>query len=302
MKDSLQSYMQVGIVHFMAYPECMKGEGPIYDTMTEIVEDDFFSAIEITWIKDPVERQRVKTLLATSHMTVGYGAQPCLLSQKLNLNHFDPAERKKAVDQVKACIDEAAEVGAGAVAVLSGPDPGERREEAFKLLVNSVLELCGHAQSKGIRFMLESFDSKYDKKCLIGPAKDALALCKAVRKDHKDFGIMVDLSHLPIQDETPRQVFGRLKKENIAHIHIGNSVKQPGHPAYGDQHPRFGLPGGENDVPQVAEFLKALVEIGYLGKGRRPVVAFEVKPLASETSGAVVANAKRTLLEAWARV
>jgi sugar phosphate isomerase/epimerase len=302
MKEALPSYMQVGIVHFMAFPECMKGEGPIYDTLTKIVEDEFFSAVEITWIKDPGERARVKALLATSHLTVGYGAQPCLLSQKLNLNHFDAAERKKAVDQVKACIDEAAEVGAEAVAVLSGADPGARREEAFALLVSSVKELCGYAKGKGLRFMLESFDSKYDKKCLVGPAKDALALCKAVRKEYKDFGIMVDLSHLPIQDETPMQVFGTLKKENIAHIHIGNSVKQAGHPAYGDQHPRFGLPGGENDVPQLVEFLKVLFEIGYLGKGRRPVVAFEVKPLPGETSGAVIASAKRTLLEAWALV
>jgi sugar phosphate isomerase/epimerase len=266
------------------------------------VEDEFFAAVEITWIKDPAERARVKALLATSHLTVGYGAQPCLLSQKLNLNHFDAAERKKAVDQVKACIDEAAEVGAEAVAVLSGADPGARREEAFALLVSSVKELCSYAKSKGLRFVLESFDSKYDKKCLIGPAKDALALCKAVRKEYKDFGIMVDLSHLPIQDETPMQVFGTLKKENIAHIHIGNSVKQAGHPAYGDQHPRFGLPGGENDVPQLVEYLKVLFEIGYLGKGRRPVVAFEVKPLSGETSGAVIASAKRTLLEAWALV
>ena len=302
MKETLSSYMQVGIVHFMAYPECMKGEGPIYDTLTKIVEDEFFAAVEITWIKDPAERARVKALLATSHLTVGYGAQPCLLSQKLNLNHFDAAERKKAVDQVKACIDEAAEVGADAVAVLSGADPGTRRQEAFALLVSSVKELCGYAKSKGLRFVLESFDSKYDKKCLIGPAKDALALCKAVRKEYKEFGIMVDLSHLPIQDETPMQVFGTLKKENIAHIHIGNSVKQAGHPAYGDQHPRFGLPGGENDVPQLVEYLKVLFEIGYLGKGRRPVVAFEVKPLPGETSGAVIASAKRTLLEAWALV
>jgi len=302
MKDALQSYMQVGIVHFMAYPECMKGEGPIYDTLTKIVEDDFFSAVEITWIKDSAERARVKALLATSHMNVGYGAQPCLLSQKLNLNHFDPAERRRAVAQVKACIDEAAEVGAPAVAVLSGVDPGERREEAFALLVDSVKELCGHAKTKGLRFILESFDSKYDKKCLIGPAKDAQALCKAVRKEYKDFGIMIDLSHLPIQDETPKHVFATLTPDNIAHIHIGNSVKAHGHSAYGDQHPRFGLPGGENDVPQLVEFLRELFAIGYLGAGRRPVVAFEVKPLPGETSGAVIASAKRTLLEAWAQV
>ena len=302
MKESLLSTMQVGIVHFMAYPECMKGEGPIYDTLTKIVEDEFFSAVEISWIRDPAERQRVKALLAASHLTVGYGAQPCLLSQKLNLNAFDPTERKRAVDQVKACIDEATEVGAGAVAVLSGPDPGARREEAFGLLVDSVKDLCSHARAKGLRFILESFDSRYDKKCLIGPAKDALALCQAVQTDYPDFGLMIDLSHLPIQDETPRQVFGTLQRDHIAHIHLGNSVKQVGHAAYGDQHPRFGLPGGENDVPQLVEFLRALLEIGYLGRGRRPVVAFEVKPLPGETSGAVIAGAKRTLIEAWGQV
>ena len=113
---------------------------------------------------------------------------------------------------------------------------------------------------------------------------------------------MIDLSHLPIQDETPKQVFHTLTLDNIAHIHIGNSVKAQGHAAYGDQHPRFGLPGGENDVPQLVEFLRELLAIGYLGSGRRPAVAFEVKPLPGETSGAVVAGAKRTLLQAWAQV
>lgn len=301
MRDSLQSYMKVGIVHFMAFPNCIKGEGPIYDTVTKIVEDEFFSSIEITWIKDPAERQRVKSLLAASQMTVGYGAQPPLLMGKLNLNSFDAGERQKAIDQVKACTDEAAEVGAKAIAVLSGVDPGEKRDEAMKLLIDSLHQLAAYAKDKGLRLVLESFDSKYDKKCLIGPAKDALALSKAMKKDFPDFGIMVDLSHLPIQDESPRKSLGTLKKMHIAHIHIGNAVKQQGHSLYGDLHPRFGTPGGENDVPQLVEFLKALFEIEYLGKGKRPIVAFEVKPYGDETPGVVIANAKRTLVDAWAR-
>jgi len=301
MRDSLQSYMKVGIVHFMAFPECTKGEGPIYDTLTKIVEDDFFSSVEVTWIKDPAERKRVRSLLAASQMAVGYGAQPPLLMGKLNLNSFDAGERQKAIDQVKACTDEAAEIGAKAIAVLSGPDPGEKRDEAFRLLVDSLHQLAAYAKDKGLRFILESFDSKYDKKCLIGPAKDALALSKAMKKDFPDFGIMVDLSHLPIQDESPKKSLGTLKKMHIAHIHIGNAVKQQGHSLYGDLHPRFGTPGGENDVPQLVDFLKALFEIEYLGKGKRPIVAFEVKPYGEETSGVIIANAKRTLLDAWAR-
>jgi len=302
MKDALQSYMKVGIVHFMAYPECGKGEGPIYDTLTKIVEDDFFSAVEVTWVKDPAERQRVKSLLASSHMTVGYGAQPVLLSQKLNLNHHDAGERKRAVDQVKACADEAVELGCSALAVLSGPDTGQRRQDAMKLLIDSLQELAAYCRDRKLRFILESFDMKYDKKSLIGPAKDAAAVAKALQKEFKDFGIMIDLSHLPIQDETPKKVFTSLKRNHLAHIHIGNCVKQAGHPCFGDQHPRFGIPGGEVDVPELTEFLRGLFDVGYLGKGRQPVVAFEVKPVPGETSGAVIANAKRTLMEAWAQV
>jgi sugar phosphate isomerase/epimerase len=294
--------MRVGIVHFMAYPECIKGEGPIYDTLAKIVEDEFFSCVEITWIKDRAERKRVKSLLAGSHMGVGYGAQPAVLSQKLNLNSFNDAERKRAVDQIKACADEAAEVGATCLSVLSGPDPGERREEAMKLLIDSLHQIAAYCKPLGIRFMLESFDSRYDKKALVGPAATALQVAKALRKDFPNFGIMVDLSHLPIQDETPIQVFDTLGRENVAHIHIGNCVKQEGHPLYGDLHPRFGCPGGENDVRQLVEFLRALFGIEYLRKGRRPIVAFEVKPYGDETSGVVIASAKRVLMDAWARL
>ena len=44
-----------------------------------------------------------------------------------------------------------------------------------------------------------------------------------------------------------------------------------------------------------------LLEIGYLSEDapERPVVSFEVQPLGGQTTGPVVANAKRVLREAW---
>ncbi|MDQ3399329.1 MAG: hypothetical protein M3511_16495, partial [Deinococcota bacterium] len=72
--------------------------------------------------------------------------------------------------------------------------------------------------------------------------------------------------------------------------------------AYGDQHPRFGLPGGENGTPEVVAFVEKLFDIGFLGKGRRPFLGFEVKPLPGESSGLVIANAKRVFAEAWSLV
>ena len=44
------------------------------------------------------------------------------------------------------------------------------------------------------------------------------------------------------------------------------------------------------------------MEIGYIDAGKQNIVAFEVKPLSGQSPEVVVANAKRTLMEAWAKL
>src|SRR5208283_51704 len=119
------NYCTMSIVHFMAYPETIRGEGPILETVAKIAEDPFFGAIEMGWIKAPAIRKEVKKMVDTSHIQVGHGAQSALLLQKLNLNSLDDAERMKAVKQLQSSVDEAAEMGAQRVAFLSGVDPGD---------------------------------------------------------------------------------------------------------------------------------------------------------------------------------
>jgi len=306
MDKPWEGMLKLGIVHFMAFPETIKGEGPILETVTNIAEDDFFVEVEVTWMKDPEVRKRVREVLEAGHLVVGYGAQPPLLIQKLNPNSLDKGERGRAVAQVRACIDEALELGAGRVAILSGPDPGEAdRTRATESLIRSLQELCAYGREKGISITLEIFDRAVDKRCLVGPAVEAAAIAEEVRRDFDDFGLMYDLSHLPLLSESPLEAL-RAIKEHLVHIHIGNCVmRDPTHPAYGDQHPRFGIAGGENDVPQVVAFLRALFEVGYLReepRGELPIVAFEVKPLPGEPSEVVIANAQRVWREAWARV
>jgi len=60
MQDSMYKFMKVGLIHFMAYPQVMKGEGPILETLQKIAEDDFFTAVEVSWIKDAKEREKAK--------------------------------------------------------------------------------------------------------------------------------------------------------------------------------------------------------------------------------------------------
>lgn len=304
MQESMYKFMKVGLIHFMAYPQVMRGDGPILETLHKIAEDDFFTAVEVSWIKDKKVRDRAKKLLEMSHLTVVYGAQPRLLINNLNLNSFDEEERKRAVRELKAGVDEAYEMGAKALIFLSGKDPGgEGREQALKLLILSIKEICNYAKSKGdLMITLEIFDREIDKKCLIGPVNEAKMVAEVVRKEYDNFGLMVDLSHLPLLNETPTQSIMPIK-DYLVHAHMGNCIlKDKEHPGYGDQHPRFGIKGGENDVKELTEFLKVLLDIGFLNHQNPPIVSFEVKPLAGETSEVVIANAKRVLKEAWVRV
>src|SRR5665647_587929 len=128
MKESIYSYMNVGLIHFMAYPDTMKGEGPILDTIRKICVDDYFNAIEITWIKDTEVRQKVKKMLDSSHMMVAYGAQPRLLTTGLNINDMDEEGRMKALETLKEGIDEAYEMGAVGFAFLSGNYSDDKKE------------------------------------------------------------------------------------------------------------------------------------------------------------------------------
>jgi hypothetical protein len=116
-------------------------------------------------------------------------------------------------------------------------------------------------------------------------------------------GLIYGLSHLPLPFEQSAAALSRLK-DYLVHIHVGNAVVTPGVPGYGDLHPRFGWPGGANDMPELAEFLRGLFAIGCLREGAaRPWVGFEVKPQGpGETSELVIAGTKRVWMDAWSRV
>lgn len=303
MNEPLSKFMKVGLVHFMAYPTTIKGEGPIEESIKKIVLDEYFHAIEITTIKDPEVRQKVKKMLDSSHMVVAYGAQPRLLTTGLNINHLDENERQKALDNLKQGVDEAYEIGAKGFAFLSGNYEESTKEASYQALIKSTKEICTYVKSKGnMKVALEVFDYDVDKKSLIGPAEIALRCAKEIRSEHAHFGLMVDLSHIPLIHETIEESLLPVK-DYIIHAHIGNCVvKSSEMAAYGDVHPRFGFPNGENDVKEVVDYLRVLLQIGFLNKDNPPIVSFEVKPFGDEDADIVIANAKRTLSEAWAKV
>lgn len=303
MKQSLHDFMRVGIVHFMAYPNA-KDPASYLETVSEIASDEFFGGIEVTSATDAQTAEKARKYLESAGMAVGFGAQPILLGKKANLNSFDQSGRMDAIELVKGAVDEAYALGAQKLGLLSGPTvEAKLQDEAASLLIESLQEIGRYANARGnLGVTLELFDHGTDKCCLVGSTRLAVEVAKEVRKVDPNFGLMVDLSHLPMQGESPAKAL-YTTRDYLTHAHMGNCViRDVNDPLYGDTHPRFGYTGGEIDVPELTEYLRALLDTGYLVEGSDRVVAFEIKPAPWESSKAIIAQAKRTLRQAWLQV
>ena len=300
MEQSMRRFMKVGLILHVAYRGIGDGDGPILECLGKVVQDDYFEAVEVTSINDPDVRTAAADMMRTSRMAAAYGGQGRTLSRGLNLNDLDEEGRRQAVAVLKEGIDQAYELGCVDFSFLSGRYREETKEQSFEQLLRSTRELCAYAKEKGdMPICCEVFDYDIDKKALIGPAHLAARYAKTIREECDNFGLMVDLSHIPMIHETIEESILPVK-EYIIHAHMGNTViKSPECEAYGDNHPRFGFPNSENDVPELARYLRLLLTIGFLNEKTRPIVSFEVKPWKDEWPEAVIANAKRTLNLAW---
>ena len=301
MRESIHNYMDVGLVHFMSYPSVIGGEGPILETIKKVLTDDYFDAIELTWIKDDKTRLAAKAMLEQSFIKVCYGAQPRLLLTKLNPNDLNEAGRLQAEATLLEAIDEAKTLCANGIAFLAGKWDEENKEAHYSKLIKTTRNLCAYAKQKNMNVELEVFDFDLDKKSLIGPAPLALRFAQEMRTYTNNFGLLVDLSHLPQTYEDSRFALSLLKPY-ITHLHIGNAVIKEGAEAFGDTHPRFGFANSAIGVIEVAEFFQICMDEGLFRKEKPLVMSFEVKPWKDEDPDIIIANAKRVINRAWAQV
>jgi sugar phosphate isomerase/epimerase len=309
--NSWSNRMDFGVVHPLIYLACRGGEGPILETLPAIVNDSDFGAIEIAPIKNPEVRQKAKALLAQSQLQVVYLPILPVLLEKLEPGSADVDQRSAAVSRLKTLIDEAIDLGC-VLAMVQGPlDPGpDQRQATTDRLVKDLQELCDYAAARSRQRLLyltfENFDRDVEKKRLIGPTVEAVQMARCI--DRPNFGLTIDLSHLPLLNETPAQAL-QTAAPYLIHAHIGNCViDHPESPLYGDFHPRFGHPLGRNDLPEVVEYLRQLDEVQYWTRARErlgatPILSMELRTIpGEESSEAVLANGKRTFMRAWAQV
>ena len=295
MREPIQRYFQLGVVQWMIHP---KPHYSLAESLALLARDDFFEVVEIPPIADPKARKQAKELLDTAHMTVCCGAHPMILDG-LNPNSLDEKERRRAEEALMGVIDMAHEMQSHSVCILSGKWPEDLREDAYRQLLKTTIQLCRYAAQFDIAVEMEVFDYDVDKRVLIGPAPLAARFAADVRCSCQNFGLVVDLSHLPLTHEDVGFAV-RTMRPYITHFHIGNAVLQEGSAAYGDKHPRFGFPGGVNDVAELTEFFRVLRDEGFFRPENPQILSIEVKPQGDEDAQIILANTKRVIRRAWA--
>jgi sugar phosphate isomerase/epimerase len=303
--------MDFGVVHPLIYLECRGGEGPILETLPTIINDSDFGAIEIAPPKNAEVRRKARDLLLSSQLQVVYLPILPVILERLELGSADADARAHAISRMKAHVDEAIDFNSTLAMIGSPLDPGiEQRGAMTERLAADLRELCDYAAAKSskrlLHITLENFDRDVEKKRLIGPTREAVALAQAV--DRRNFGLTIDLSHLPLLRETSQEAL-TLAAPHLIHTHIGSCViDHPQSPLYGDFHPRFGHPLGVNDVPEVVEFLRQLFAVNYFAQtrarlGTTPILSMELRAIPNEeVPEAILANGKRTFIRAWHNV
>lgn len=301
MLEELRTVAKLGIVHFMLHKDTIKGDGD-HSSLLRLFDSPDFDAVEITRINDPDVRKKVVKRRETTRKAIAFGAQPVLLTQKKDLNSLDEDERRSAVEAVREVVPQAYELGASGFGVLSGKTVGPaERNRGLAQLQKSLVEIADTLAEHGsIPLVIETFDQlDYGKNCLIGPNRDAAIVAREVRKSHPSFGVMIDLSHLPLQGETPQEAWDAVG-EFVVHAHMGNCVmNRPQHPMNGDEHPPLCDPAGENCVTELAEYLRVLSNGGFFNADTRPFFSFEVVPYGDVSPQDVVSSSLKTLQDAW---
>lgn len=299
-----ESALDLGVVHYMTYLETITGSGPVVESLEECLADTDFSIIDITHISNREARKQACDILRHTGVRVVFSGIPPMVFNGYDLSSFDKSEREAAVIYGMELIDEAISVDAETVFFISGPDPGpEKRRQSYGILADSMRSLCSYAgvrsSSRELVVALEPADRNVQHKQLLGPFSEAVILAREIRRDCKNFGLVVDQSHIQQLDEQPESVFPQCAGF-IRHIHLANAVvDDPAHPLYGDQHPPFGVPGSRVGVKDLSRFITTVLETTFWDGTMKPGMSLEVKPRPGEKPCTVISRAKADFVEAW---
>jgi len=105
-----------------------------------------------------------------------------------------PAERARAIDDNRKCIDEAAELGAPLVVLVCGASPAQPLAESRAQIADGIAAVLPHASAAGVRLAVEPLHPMYaGDRSAVNTVGQARALCNRLRSPW--LGIALDVYH-----------------------------------------------------------------------------------------------------------
>nr|WP_173874475.1 sugar phosphate isomerase/epimerase family protein [Streptomyces albus] len=136
-----------------------------------------------------------------------------------------PAERRRALDDNRAALDEAATLGTPTLVLVAGglPDGDRDLAAARERVADALAELCEAAADRGVRLAIEPLHPMFaSDRCVVSTLAQALDL--AERFPAGQVGVVVDTYHLWWDDQAPAQIARAGRGGRIAAFQLADWV------------------------------------------------------------------------------
>jgi sugar phosphate isomerase/epimerase len=133
--------------------------------------------------------------------------------------HTSQDERKRAIEENRIIIDEAAALGAPLVVLVCGAAPRQSREESRQQILNGIEEILPYAESSGVKLAIEPLHPMYaDTRSAINTMKTANDMAEDLNSDY--VGVAVDVYHIWWDPDLEKEIrrCGEMKKIFAFHI------------------------------------------------------------------------------------
>ncbi len=258
------------------YPYISK-EDILLDAIEKMMDEGYYKRVEAGTFHSEKQRARLSHIVEQHHIGYTQWITNDIATLGLNPASVDKEIRQKTIGKMMELVDMAAESGADRIAMVSGPDPGERlREEArqgLKEVLQAVLEKI--ETYPRMRLLLEPLDRDAHKKHLIGPSDEAVQMVELADSGHGRCLLSWDSAHAALNDECLGESL-RVSAPCLGHIHLANAILAPGQSGYGDWHMRMGRPGfldvpcGTDILTEAASVWQENVKLGVSVECRCP--------------------------------
>lgn len=171
---------------------------------------------------------------------------------------LEAEERRKAMDENKRIIDEAADLGAPLIVLVTGAAPGQSLFQSRRQITDGIAAVLDHARAAGVKLGIEPLHPMYaDSRSAVSTMAQANAMCEEL--DHPLVGIALDVFHVWWDDQLEAQTRIAGEKNRLFAFHICDWKDQPE-----DMLNDRGLMGeGVIDIPRIRSWVNASGFSGY---------------------------------------